>query len=202
MALTASVRHAVLGGTKENTYTVHVPGVERNYTFSYHPAALPWLVLVGRVVFGFYFLYGGFDKLFTNGKWLGLANFKTGELHSFLAFADPHWGLGSVYNEWAKNPTMMNAIAPLVIVGEFFIGTSLILGLFTRIGFLSGGIMMFSFYLANRPANNPFLNEYIFYIGTFATLGALGAGRILGFDSWIERQKLVQRFPVLTWFLG
>lgn len=200
MALAEKLGH--LQGTNENTYTVRIPVVNREYAFSYHPGFLPWLTLAGRLVFGFYFLYGAFDKLFTNGRWLGLADFKKGELHSFLAFADPHWGLGSVYNDWAKNPTIIDIIAPLVVFGEFFIGFSLLLGLLTRIGFLSAGIMVFTFYLANRPANNPFLNEYIFYIGIFATLGALGAGRILGVDNWIERQKLVQRFPVLTWFLG
>lgn len=200
MPLTERLKH--IHGTQENVYTVRIPGINQEYNFSYHPGFLPWLTLGGRLVFGFYFLYGGFDKLFTNGKWLGLADFKKGELHSFLAFADPHWGLGSVYQEWAKHPTMVDALAPLVVVGEFFIGFSLILGLMTRIGFLSAAMMMFMFYLANAPANNPFLDEYIFYIGIFATLGALGAGRIFGLDAWIERQRLVERFPVLTWILG
>ena len=200
MPLTEKLEH--IHGAHENVYTVRIPGINHEYHFSYHPGMLPWLTLGGRLVFGFYFLYGGFDKLFSNGKWLGLADFKKGELHSFLAFADPHWGLGSVYQDWAKHPTMIDALAPLVVVGEFFIGFSLILGLMTRIGFLSGAMMMFMFYLANAPANNPFLDEYLFYIGTFATLGALGAGRILGVDAWIERQKIVERFPALTWILG
>lgn len=200
--MTLSARQAILEGAKENTYTVRIPYVHREYQFSYHPGFLPWLVLGGRLVFGFYFLYGAFDKLFTSGHWLGLADFKKGELHSFLAFADPHWGLGSIYNDWAKHPTIVDIIAPLVVFGEFFIGFSLLFGIITRIGFLSAGMMMFMFYLANAPANNPFLDEYIFYIGIFATLGALGAGRIFGVDHWIEKMKIVEKHPVLTWLLG
>ena len=200
MALSA--RQAILEGAKENTYTVRIPVVNREYMFSYHAGLLPWLTLGGRLVFGFYFLYGGFDKLFTNGSWLGLADFKKGELHSFLAFADPHWGLGSVYNTWAKHPTVVDIIAPLVVFGEFFIGFALIFGILTRIGFLSAALMMFMFYLANAPANNPFLDEYLFYIGIFATLGALGAGRIFGLDNYVEKTAFVQKNRWLTWLLG
>ena len=200
MALSA--KQAILGGVNENTYTVRIPWVNREAQFAYHPGFLPWLVLGGRLVFGFYFLYGGFDKLFTNGAWKGLAEFKKGELHAFLAFADPHWGLGSIYNTWAKHPTVIDIIAPLVVFGEFFIGFALLFGILTRIGFLSGALMMLMFYLANAPANNPFLDEYIFYIGIFATLGALGAGRIFGVDHYLEKTRLVRKHPVLTWFLG
>ncbi len=103
---------------------------------------------------------------------------------------------------WAANPTIVDIIAPLVVFGEFFIGFALLFGILTRIGFLSAAMMMFMFYLANAPANNPFLDEYIFYIGIFATLGALGAGRIFGADHWIEKMKIVEKYPILPWFLG
>ena len=76
MALSA--KQAILGGVNENTYTVRIPWVNREAQFAYHPGFLPWLVLGGRLVFGFYFLSGGFDKLFTNGAWKGLAEFKKG----------------------------------------------------------------------------------------------------------------------------
>ena len=200
--MSLTVKERILEGTHENTYTVRIPWVGREYVFTYHPGFLPWLTLGGRLVFGFYFLYGGFDKLFTNGAWLGLADFKKGELHAFLAFADPNWGLGSVYKDWATNDLIVDIIAPLVVFGEFFVGFALILGILTRIGFLSGAMMMFMFYMANAPANNPFLDEYLFYIGTFATLGALGAGRIFGLDHYIEKTAFVQRNRWLTWALG
>ncbi len=62
--------------------------------------------------------------------------------------------------------------------------------------------MVFMFYLANAPANNPFLDEYLFYVGIFATLGALGAGRIFGLDYYIEKTAFVQKNRWLTWLLG
>jgi thiosulfate dehydrogenase [quinone] large subunit len=198
----------VLSGAQESTYTLRIPVVGKEYEVAYHPALLPWLTLGGRLVFGFYFLWGGFAKLFPGTPdsvgihWGGLAAFKAGELHTFLAFADPNWGLGSVYNEWAKNPTVIDVIAPLVLFGEFFIGITLLLGFLTRVGLLSAAMMMFMFYLATHPANNPFLNEYIFYIGMFATLGALGPGRIFGLDYYLEKTAFVQRRRWLTWFLG
>ena len=63
-------------------------------------------------------------------------------------------------------------------------------------------MMMFMFYLANAPANNPFLDEYLFYVGIFATLGALGAGRIFGLDYYIEKTAFVQKNRWFTWLLG
>jgi len=200
-----AVKSKILGGARENTYTVTIPYVKRQYEFAYHPGFLPWLVLGGRLVFAFYFLWGAFAKLFPGSPslhWGGLAAFKNGELHQFLAFADPNWGLGSIYQEWAKNPTMIDVLAPLVLVGEFFIGVTLLFGVLTRIGFLSAALMMLMFYLANAPANNPWLNEYMFYIGMFATLGALGAGRIFGVDYYLEKKELVRKRPWLTWLLG
>ena len=62
--------------------------------------------------------------------------------------------------------------------------------------------MVFMFYLANAPANNPFLDEYLFYVGIFATLGALGAGRIFGFHYYIEKTACVQKNRWFTWLLG
>ncbi len=62
--------------------------------------------------------------------------------------------------------------------------------------------MVFMFYLANAPANNPFLDEYLFYVGIFATLGALGAGRIFGLDYYIEKTAFVQKNRWFTWLLG
>ena len=200
--MSLTVKERILEGANENHYTVRIPWVGREYRFAYHAGFLPWLTLGGRLVFGFYFLYGGFDKLFTNGAWMGLAEFKKGELHAFLAFADPSWGLGSVYKGWAANPTIVDILAPLVVFGEFFIGVTLILGLLTRIGFLSAAVMVFMFYLANAPANNPFLDEYLFYVGIFATLGALGAGRIFGLDYYVEQTAFVQKNRWLTWLLG
>jgi thiosulfate dehydrogenase [quinone] large subunit len=200
--MSLTVKERILEGAKESTYTVRIPWMDREYAFKYHAGFLPWLILGGRLVYGFYFLYGGFDKLFTNGAWKGLAEFKKGELHAFLAFADPHWGLGSVYKGWAAHPTVVDIIAPLVVFGEFFIGFALLFGILTRIGFLSAAMMMMMFYLANAPANNPFLDEYLFYIGGFAILGALGAGRIFGVDHYIEKTAFVKKNPWLTWLLG
>ena len=60
----------------ESTYTVRVPGIKRVFEFTYHTGFLPFLVLVGRVLFGFFFIWSGLAKVIHNGDWMGIQWFK------------------------------------------------------------------------------------------------------------------------------
>jgi thiosulfate dehydrogenase [quinone] large subunit len=79
----------------------------------------------------------------------------------------------------------------------------LILGVFLRVGAFFGAVQMLMFYLpALYPENNPFMDEHIIYIGILTLLGALGAGRIIGIDAFLEQTKAVKKRPILKYLLG
>ena len=62
---------------------------------------------------------------------------------------------------------------------------------------------MLMFYLpVLYPENNPFMDEHIIYIGILGLLGALGAGRIVGIDSYLEQTATVKKIPALKYLLG
>ena len=150
----------------------------------------PFTLLL-RLTMGFIFLWSGLDKLITDFTSAGfLVNATQGPL-------------GGWFQDLGRNQTALDVIDPLVIWGQILIGTTLMLGLFTRAGLFWAAVMMMMFYLAVfPPANNPFMDEHLVYIVIFGLLGALGAGRILGVDAWIERIPWVKRNRVVTLLLG
>lgn len=175
----------------EGTYTAKAPGLDRRFEFAYHPTFLPALALLGRLAFGFYFLWSGLDKLI-NGF--------TAEGFLVNATVGPLQGL---FSGWGADPTAVAVIDPLVVYGQILIGFALVLGVFTRLALLMAGAQMLLFYAAALwPEHNPFLDEHIFYIGAFAVLGALGAGRILGLDALIEKTPFVRSHAWTRWLLG
>jgi thiosulfate dehydrogenase [quinone] large subunit len=73
----------------------------------------------------------------------------------------------------------------------------------TRWAAFWGAVMMLLFYVAQLPPeHNPFVEYYLVYVILLGILGAVGAGRILGLDEWIERQPLVRRIPGASFVLG
>ncbi len=147
--------------------------------------------LVARLTLGWIFVWSGFDKLirgFTASPFL---------LHATqgpLTF----W-----FHSLGGSQMATNIINPLVVWGEILIGLTLIFGIFTRAGAFWGTIMMMLYYLAQfPPAQNPWMDEHLVYILLLGLLSALGAGRILGLDAWIERLPWVKRHHLVTLLLG
>jgi thiosulfate dehydrogenase [quinone] large subunit len=175
----------------ESTYTIAVPVIGKTFEFRYSAAALPALLLLGRLTFGFYFVWSGFDKLITDFSSAGfLANVSKGPLKE-------------VFVDMGTSSTAVDIIDPLVVWGQILIGFALFFGFFTRFALFMAATQMFLFYLPTLwPEHNPFLDEHIFYIGIFAVLGALGAGRVLGVDAYLEETEVVKKNPALRWLLG
>jgi len=150
----------------------------------------PFLLLL-RLTMGWIFIWSGIDKLVTDFSAAGfLVNGTQGPL-------------GDWFQSLGTNQAALDVINPLVIWGQILIGATLVLGLFTRAGLFWGAAMMMMFYLAQfPPANNPFMDEHLVYILLFGLLGALGAGRILGLDRYVERIPGVRRHRVVTLLLG
>ena len=176
---------------KETTYSITLPALDRTFEFKYSAALLPLLVLGGRLTFGFYFMWSGFDKLITNFSSAGfLANVSQGPLKG-------------IFVDMGTSTAAVNVIDPLVVWGQILIGFALFFGVFFRFALLMAAAQMFLFYLPTLwPEHNPFLDEHTFYIGIFAVLGALGAGRVLGFDALAEKTEVVKKNPALRWLMG
>ncbi len=167
----------------------HAVGVQllgRRVELRYHDLVVPFMVVL-RLTFGFIFVWSGFEKLIEGFSAKGfLANATSGPAQSWFA------GL-------AGN----GLVDGLVIWGEILIGIALMLGLFTRFASLAGAAMIFLFYLAQfPPEHNPFMDEFLVYILVFSMLSALGAGRVLGLDRYVEQLPLVRRFPAARYLLG
>ena len=150
-------------------------------------SARSWSMLGMRLLLGFMFLWGGIEKIQTelSGKMA-----TTG----FLAHAvtGPYAGF---FNGLAGNW----AVEYLVVYGELAIGISLMFGLFTRVGGLSGIAMSLLFYFSQLPVqNNPFVNEYVIYALAFLIVASFAAGRFLGVDGVLqaasEKQPRLNRF--------
>ena len=108
----------------ETTYTVRVPMLERAFEFTYSAAALPLLALAGRLTFGFYFMWSGFDKRITDFSSAGfLANVSKGPLKE-------------VFVDMGTSAAAVDVVDPLVIWGQILIGFALFFGFFTRFALL------------------------------------------------------------------
>ncbi|MFQ5933614.1 MAG: DoxX family protein [Dehalococcoidia bacterium] len=168
----------------ENSSAMYLLG--RRIEFSYHSLIVPFLLIM-RVTFGFIFGWSGFQKLIEGFSAEGfLTHATSGPLHG--------WFAGMAGNE---------VVEGLVVWGEILIGLSLMLGLLTRFASLAGATLVMLFYLSQfPPEHNPFMDYYLVYILVFSMLSALGAGRVVGLDKYVERLPIVQRYPLTLYLLG
>jgi thiosulfate dehydrogenase (quinone) large subunit len=122
-------------------------------------AGLLWLPV--RVWLGYQWIQASMHKL-SDPKWM-----QTGEaLKGFWlnAVKIPQTGQPPIAFDWYRSflQMMLNAqaytwFAKLVSVGEFTVGVALILGAFTGIAALFGGLMNWNFMMAGSASTNPLL---------------------------------------------
>jgi thiosulfate dehydrogenase [quinone] large subunit len=99
-----------------------------------------------RMLIGWYFLYEGLAKLFTP-NW---------SAYGYLI--DSKGIFASWFVQIANNPTLLDVVNFVNEWGLTFVGLSLILGLFTRLGYLGAILFLLLFYLSHPPLLNV---EYI-----------------------------------------
>ena len=162
---------------KENVAQSHLLG--HGYTFSYSDLLAPMAAMT-RMAMAWIFLWAGFDKLIGGFDSAGfLTNATSGPLESWFVSLDASSAAVAVIN-------------PLVIWSQILMGFALFFGLATRFTLFWAGGMMFMFYLAQFPPEHDlFFDYYLVYIFVYAALGAIGAGRILGLDLYVERLRFV-----------
>ena len=155
---------------------------------------LAWGVV--RIALGLIFLWAFFDKL------IGLG-FATAADNSWLAGGSPTYGflakgvhgpLAAFYNSIASS----SLVEWMFMLGLLFIGVSLTLGIFMRLGCIFGIAMMLLMWSALLPpANHPFIDDHVIYALVMLGLMFSKAGHVLGFGNSWEQCKLVKKWKIL-----
>ena len=143
-----------------------------------------------RIAVGGYFLSQAVDK--TRSGWLADGTQMAGFIQQALARAE------SVYSPFLETTVLPNAslFAQLVTVGEWGVGTSLTLGLFTRLGALAGIAMVMNYMLMKGLANNFGSNDRLFAVACLAFFLA-SAGMTWGLDGWLAAS--LRQSPLTRW---
>lgn len=172
----------------ESPFRLALPGGE--VTVLFHRVVVPFALLL-RLLMGWIFLWAGFDKAINGFSAEGfLLHATSGPLHGW--FVD----LGT-------SATALSVIEPLVTYSQILMGFAIFFGAATRSALFFAGIMMFLFYLAQFPPEyDLFVDYYLVYVVVYLVLGALGAGRILGVDRYVERLAWVRDRGWLRYLLG
>lgn len=99
----------------------------------------------------------------------------------------------------------------LVMWGLTLTGLGLMVGAFVRLSAFFGAVMMLLFWasslqgglLQGLPVEHGWVvDDHVVYALLLFGLGALGAGRILGVDEWLEHTPLVREHEWLKYLLG
>ena len=153
-----------------------------------------WATL--RIGLGIIFLWAFLDKLFGLG-------FATASENSWIAGGSPTSGfltygtkgpLASFFQSLAGS----NFVDWLFMLGLLFIGLTLLLGIFVRIGSIAGAVSLFLIWLSVLPPqNNPFLDDHLIYLAVLIGFIFVHAGRYWGFGTWWQHHKIVKKYPIL-----
>jgi thiosulfate dehydrogenase [quinone] large subunit len=150
-----------------------------------------------RLSIGLIFLWAFLDKLLGLGlatipeqAWLAGGSPTTG----FLKF-----GVHGPFADFFQSLAGIGAVDWLFMLGLAFIGTTLTLGIMTKLGGWAGIIMLFLMYLAVGlpPEHHPFIDEHWVYIFVLLAIVWSNAGIYFGLGNQWARTKLVQRHNLL-----
>ncbi|MCU4926112.1 DoxX family protein [Halobacteria archaeon AArc-dxtr1] len=191
--------------TQPSERTLRSDLLGRNVEFDYSETWLAYSMLGLRLVIAWVFLQAGLEKLLDGGLSDPLSWSSAGFLENAVADANPLQGLFLFFADYAA------IVDPMVIFGQILIGLALLFGVFFRFAALMGAIQMLFFWTAawqgGLAAGLPVQNGYVIdssfvYMLLLFGLGAWGAGRLLGIDSYLEQTEFVQRRPWLRYLLG
>ena len=189
--------------TRTGERTLETELLGQAVSFDYSETWIGYSVLGLRLVMAWVFLQAGIEKVL-NPEWSAAA-YTSPETPFGVTEANPMAGF---FAELSANAALID---PLVVWGQVLIGLALLFGAFVRLAAFWGAVQMFLFWLASLqggllaglPVEHGFVvNSDIVYILLLFGLGAVGAGRILGVDQWLENTTVVRNNPWLRYFLG
>jgi uncharacterized membrane protein YphA (DoxX/SURF4 family) len=146
-----------------------------------------------RIGFGIYFIFSALNK--TTGGWLN----DSGPLVQSVSRAAP--GSEGFYRPFLEGVVLPNAslFAQLVVLGEWFAGLSLALGLFTRAGALVGLLLVANYMLMKGLGNSMGSNDRLFAIACLA-FALAPAGLAWALDSALG--SALARIPLVNLLIG
>jgi len=154
----------------------------------YSNAQLSLLVIL-RVVIGWHFLYEGISKVL-NPNWSSIG---------FLL--DSKGILAGVFQSWAGNPDLVNAIDFLNVWGLTAIGLGLVSGLLTQLATLAGMVLLAFYYVSHPPligteyaipseGSYLFVNKNLIEFFALWVLYLFPSGNRIGLDRLIFKKKI------------
>jgi thiosulfate dehydrogenase [quinone] large subunit len=177
----------------------------RDVSFEYSEHWIGYAMVFMRVTMGWVLLQGGLTKLVT---YLNADASDNWTASGFLMHAIPEGNpLMGLWGSFAGSPI----IDMLVMWGLTLTGFGLIIGAAVRWNAFWGAVMMLFFWLASLTggllqglpvAHGWVVDDHLIYAILLFGLGAMGAGRILGVDAYIEKMDFVERIPALRYLLG
>jgi thiosulfate dehydrogenase [quinone] large subunit len=177
----------------------------RETDFEYSEHWIGYAVLALRVTMGWVLLQGGLTKLITYLDGNPETNWTAaGFLQNAIPEGNPFMGL---WGSMAGSPL----IDQLVMWGLTLTGLGLIVGAAVRWNAFWGAVMMLFFWaaalegglMAGLPlAHGWVVDDHLVYAALLFGLGAIGAGRILGVDAYIEDLDIVKQNSWLRLLLG
>jgi thiosulfate dehydrogenase [quinone] large subunit len=174
-------------------------------TFDYSEHWLGYAIIALRVTMGWVLFQGGVTKLVTyldatpENDWTA-----AGFLANAIPAGNPFVGL---WGAMAGSPL----IDALVMWGLTLTGLGLILGALVRWNAFWGAVMMLFFWAASLEgglmaglplAHGWVVDDHLIYAALLFGLGAIGAGRLLGLDAYVERLGVVENNRWLRYLLG
>jgi thiosulfate dehydrogenase [quinone] large subunit len=177
----------------------------RETQFDYSEHWLGYAILGLRLTMGWVLLQGGLTKLVTyldatpENNWTA-----AGYLANAIPQGNPFMGM---WGSMAGSPL----IDMLVMWGLTLTGLGLILGAMVRWNAFWGAVMMMFFWAASLQgglmaglplAHGWVVDDHLVYAALLFGLGAIGAGRILGVDAYLEDLDIVKNNSWLRLILG
>ena len=178
-------------------------GRETHFEYSEH--WIGYAIVSMRVVMGWILLQGGVTKLIT---YLDADPANDWTAAGYLANAIPEGNpFGDMFAAMAGSAT----VDVLVMWGLTLTGFGLIVGALVRWNAFWGAVMMLFFWaaalqgglMAGLPLEHGWVvDDHLVYAALLFGLGAIGAGRILGLDAYLEEFEFVQNNRWLRLLLG
>ncbi len=153
-----------------------------------------WGVL--RIVMGWIFLWGFFDKL------IGLG-FATTADKAWIVGGSPtagflEFGTGTLLGGFFQSLAGSAIVDWLFMLGLLFVGVALMLGIGVKLAGYTGAFMMFLMWLALLPlANNPIIDDHIVYLIILLGFTVVRAGDWFGFGKRWANTSLVRKYKFL-----
>lgn len=147
-----------------------------------------YTLFILRILIGWYFLYEGLAKVFTP-NW---------SAYGYLI--DSKGIFAPFFVSLAENPTLLGITNFINMWGLTAVGLSLILGLFTKIGYIGAMLFLLLFYLSHPPllfaeyilpteGSYLWVDKNLILLVTVTVLMLFPTSRVVGFDSLLFRKS-------------